>query len=179
MKQTLTTLLFLLILTCIVFTATAQTNISLYHPFQHFNEQPSPKSGLPTNRAAFIFSNSSGNSEYTNPAIALLFTKNTNSLLKNTNTETVSVISSSSNPQTQESKSICMYPNLTEDELWINIENEAPSANQQNVEIYNSTGERVYYSAVNTALHKINLCDFTAGTFLVKLDDNVQKIIIE
>lgn len=178
MKQILRTLLFLFILSCIIFSATAQTNISKYYTFKHSNEQLFTTPSLPTNRAAFIFSNS--NSEYTNPAVALLYTKSTNILPKTIETEAIAVSSlvvNNSNKITEED--ICMYPNITEDELWININNQTESTNQKSVEIYNSTGERVYHSTINANLHKINLCEFTAGTFLIKLDDNVQKIIIE
>ena len=180
MKQILKTLLFLLILSCIIFSATAQTNISKYSTFKHSNEQLFQKSGLPTNRAAFIFSNSNGSSEYTNPAVAILYTKSTNILPKTIETEAIAVSSlvvNNSNKITEED--ICMYPNITEDELWININNQTESTNQKSIEIYNSTGERVYHSTINANLHKISLCEFTAGTFLIKLDDNVQKIIIE
>lgn len=123
---------------------------------------------LPMNRAAFIFCYNSA-SEYKNPATAVL-KKNINH---------VTVASEINKKQEQSDNSICMFPNTTEDELWIELDNKKVQRGDLQIEIYNANGEIVYNEKIAHNLHKINVCDFTSGTFLVKLGDSVQKMIIE
>ena len=180
MKKILPTLILLLILFCIVFGATAQTGIHHYYKFKNSDEQSVEKLNLPTNRAAFIFGNSNKNSNYTNPAIALLSNKSNCVFAKNieiNNTTVSSLIENNISEIKQEN--VCMFSNQTEDELWVQLNNNIKMQEDLNIEIYNAEGERVYNSIVDAELHKINVCNLTAGTFLVKLGDNVQKIIIE
>jgi hypothetical protein len=72
-----------------------------------------------------------------------------------------------------------MFPNLTEDELWVELDNKKIQRGDLQIEIYNANGEIVYNEKIKHNFHKINVCDFISGTFLVKLGDSVQKMIIE
>lgn len=74
---------------------------------------------------------------------------------------------------------VCIFPNRTEDELWVEVDAKKLQSNNLHLEIYNAGGEIVYRTRVQQDLNKISVCDFTAGTFLVKLGDVVQKMIIE
>jgi len=123
---------------------------------------------LPMNRAAFIFCYNNATT-YKNPADAVL-SKNINH---------VTVASETNNKRQQSDNSICMFPNLTEDELWVELDNKKIQRGDLQIEIYNANGEIVYNEKIKHNLHKINVCDFISGTFLVKLGDSVQKMIIE
>lgn len=178
MKKLFPTFILLLILFCIVFSTTAQTHSNYYSVFKNEKISATEMAKLPANRTAFIFLNS--NSRYTNPAFALLNTNNNPfGILKTDKSSNIASVANDDNKTTTAtSENICMFPNLTEDELWVKKNGQQTDENV-NVEIYNEEGERVYYSKLDYNLHKINLCEFTAGTFLVKVDDAVQKLIIE
>lgn len=168
MKKILPGLLLLLIVFCIVYSTTAQT-----HKFYSVFGKEEVK--LASNRTAFIFTNSN---KYSNPAISL-FNARKNIITLNTIPADASVESSLIKPEAITQEDVCMYTNVTEDELWIKLNSELKITKEVNVEIYNNTGERVYNSIFNENLHKINLCNLTAGTFLVRLDETVQKLVIE
>ena len=121
---------------------------------------------LPMNRAAFIYCYNNS-AAYSNPATAVLKAK--------VNHKSTPVLKK----QTISSENITMFSNSTEDELWVQIKSESVHENELLVEIFDAYGVRIYNSAIQHNLHKINVCDFSAGTFLVKLGDNVRKLVIE
>ena len=121
---------------------------------------------LPMNRAAFIYCYNNS-AAYSNPATAVLKAK--------VNHKSTPVLKK----QTISSENITMFSNSTEDELWVQIKSESVHENDLLVEIFDAYGVRIYNSAIQQNLHKINVCDFSAGTFLVKLGDNVRKLVIE
>ena len=86
MKKILPTFIFLLILFCIVFSTTAQTNSNYFSAFKNDKISATEMAKLPANRTAFIFLIS--NSRYTNPAVAVLNAKNNLTGIKNTETAT-------------------------------------------------------------------------------------------
>lgn len=129
----------------------------------HSRTFTSASEGLPANRAAFIFCYNS--SSYKNPAEVVLNTKQaTKQKIENKTTKAVNVR---------------MFPNTTEDELWVQVDKNTYTSEDLNLEIYNDSGEIIYNSKVEENLHKVNVCDFSAGTFLIRLGDNVQKLVIE
>lgn len=156
--QTITIALLSLILS--VMQASAQS---------HKNYKSSPGDALPMNRAAFIFCYNNGTS-YKNPA-AVILSKQSKDVHRTT--------SSTSEIQNNTEEKVCLFPNLTEDELWVELDNKKIQNKNLQLEIYNANGEIVYNTKIEQNLEKINVCDFTTGTFLVKIGDNVQKIIIE
>lgn len=129
----------------------------------------STNEALPQNRTAFLFCYNNVAS-YKNPATEVL-----NQQQKTTNKLTVE----KKTKDEIRKERIRMFSNITEDELWIELDNKLLQTQQLSVEIYNASGERVYNSKVEQNLHKVNVCDFTSGTFLVKLGDSVQKMVIE
>lgn len=178
MKKKLPTLLLLAILLTAMLQAKAQSSTVFQRLYQDIETQRVEKTKLPNNRTAFIFDTKSSAPEYSNPALALVSTPNKKHI-DNIKTEQASVSSFMENYSNEiKLENICMFSNNTDDELWIQLNNESRLHNM-NVEIYNQEGERIYNSMLADNLHKINVCNFTAGTFLVKLGDNVQKLIIE
>jgi len=157
MKHYLKNLILLQILSCIFLKSAAQTN------------------SLPQNSTAFLFNSNISNSSYSNPALAMLITKNNYTSVGKAAPVTVNAIVQ----KEITSDDICMFANLTEDELWVELKNNEFLGQKPNVEIYNDCGERIYHSTIEKNLHKINVCDFTSGTFLIKLGDTAQKMIIE
>jgi hypothetical protein len=146
--------------------------------FNSFTEiSVSKKQNLPQNRTAFIFSNSNPNAPYSNPAYAMLNTKKDNSVFKNNQTTTVSSFKENTNNISE--ADVCMYSNTTDDELWIQLNNLQLTEKKLCIEIYNAVGQRVFITSLENHIHKINVCDFSAGTFLIKLGDTVQKMVIE
>ena len=157
MKKNLPNILILLFFLCVCFQSNAQTNKSYIS---------AASEGMPMNRAAFIFCYNN-NTVVKNPATAVLKNKVTHKTMPVVKEQTVSI------------ENISMYPNSTEDELWVQIKSESVHENDLLVEIFDAYGVRIYNSAIQQNLHKINVCDFSAGTFLVKLGDNVRKLVIE
>ena len=157
MKKTLPNILILLFFLCVCFQSNAQTNKSYIS---------AASEGMPMNRAAFIFCYNNS-AAYSNPATAVLKAK--------VNHKSTPVLKK----QTISSENITMFSNSTEDELWVQIKSESVHENELLVEIFDAYGVRIYNSAIQHNLHKINVCDFSAGTFLVKLGDNVRKLVIE
>lgn len=119
---------------------------------------------LPMNRAAFIFCYNK-TASYKNPAENLL---KISAAKKTTQT-----------PVKNNSENVRMFSNTTEDELWVQLDKHTIQEQELNLEIYNASGQIIYSSKIEQELHKVNVCDFSAGTFLVRLGENVQKLIIE
>lgn len=124
---------------------------------------------LPANRTAFLYCYNSGIG-YENRAIKL-----SNNKVNEEKSEPLISSELQNNPDVN----ISMFPNLTQDELWVEVKDKKTKVAELNLEIYNSSGKRVYNSRIEGNLRKINVCDFTAGTFLIKLGDKVQKMVIE
>lgn len=177
MKKILPALILLLLLFCIIFSTTAQSKNNGNTLFNRLYTPSVNILNLPSNRAAFIFTNSKENSTYTNPAVAVLNSKSNNSITKESENKVTSVYESIKSEILQEN--VSMFSNLTEDELWIKLNEKIKTPDELNVEIYNENGERLYNSRFEKNIHKINLCNLIAGSFLVKMGDVVQKIIIE
>ncbi len=133
----------------------------------HKNYKSSPEEVLPANRTAFLFCYNSIPT-YKNPATPVLIEKKSNmqSVIQN-------------RAQEKPVENVCLSSNISEDELWVETYNKKLQDQQLDLEIYNANGEMVYIKKIEQNLHKINICDFTAGTFLVKFGDNVQKMVIE
>ncbi len=174
MKQTAQALLLILFLFCIVFCTTAQNYNKHYFLSKDKEMQSINNKKLPDNRTAFLFSNNNATSTYTNPAISIL---KRNSKEKQSKASVSGFITEEKTNKTK--KKIYMFSNLTQDELWVQLENKENVVEKMEIEIYNQQGEIIYQSTIQENLHKINLCDFKNGTFLVKIEDTLQKIIIE
>ena len=149
--------------------------LSILFSNQHLNAQTHKtilslnKNTLPFNRAAFIYCyNNSG--MYKNNNTIAFYKENTNH-----------IGTSYAQPTTKEisEENICIFSNVTEDELWVQLNNVSEEKKGLNVEIYNVSGERIYNSRIEQSPHKINLCQLTAGTFLVRMGDVVKKLVIE
>lgn len=178
MKVNLKTLSISTVLFSIVFNSIAQSPIHKF-VFKNNDVVSTSKTNLPQNSVAFLFSNIQPNTTYSNPAIAML---NTNGKVnhKNLIEQNVSVNSLISTEITSlHPEDICIFANTTDDELWVQLKNNLFYKNNFNIEIYNSIGEIEYTSCIDSNLHKINLCNLSAGIYLIKLGDNVQKMIIE
>jgi hypothetical protein len=64
-------------------------------------------------------------------------------------------------------------------ELWImsDGDNGIGSAVQE-IQIYNSSGERVFYTRLHSAVQKVNLCNYKGGKYVVKIGDEVFNLMI-
>lgn len=155
-----TPLLFLVAMLFILHHATAQSNKS---------NLSASLNGLPMNRAAFLYCYNTASVNTKTVSFGSKPLSSTATYADNVKKETPVV-----------PENVCMFPNLTEDELWVQLNAQTKSVpTDLDVEIYNAEGMRVYHSRMEQNLHKINVCDFTSGTFLVKLGDAIQKLVIE
>lgn len=151
------------------------TLLSILLSCQHLNAQSHTtllsqnKNTLPFNRTAFIYCYNN-NGIYKNNNTAAFFNTKTN-YTSTTYTQPVTKNITEEN--------ICIFSNVTEDELWVQLNDVSTENKNLNVEIYDVSGERIYNSRIEQSPHKINLCQLTAGTFLVRMGDVVKKLVIE
>ncbi len=68
-----------------------------------------------------------------------------------------------------------VFPNPAQDVVNINCKN---SSNNQ-VLIYNITGQVVYNNMFNTSQFKINTSDFKEGIYFIKISNKIQKLIVK
>lgn len=68
-----------------------------------------------------------------------------------------------------------VFPNPAQDVVNINCKN----SNNNQVLIYNITGQVVYNNMFNTSQFKINTSDFKEGIYFIKISNKIQKLIVK
>jgi hypothetical protein len=72
-----------------------------------------------------------------------------------------------------------LVPKDDEAELWIQAESAQENQNEgQELQIYNSAGERVYYTKLKSNLQKVNLCNYKGGKYVIKVGEETFSMMI-
>ncbi|MDB5228343.1 MAG: hypothetical protein JWN78_2536 [Bacteroidota bacterium] len=70
---------------------------------------------------------------------------------------------------------IRIYPNAKEGELWVETD---MATKGLDMEIFNSTGQGVYKTKLAESFHKVDLCNFENGKYLIKVGAQTYQLMV-
>lgn len=70
---------------------------------------------------------------------------------------------------------IRIYPNARDGELWVETDG---SLNGTDIEIYNNAGQPVYKTKLAESFHKVDLCSYQNGKYLIKVGAQTYRLMV-
>ena len=72
---------------------------------------------------------------------------------------------------------ISLYPNPTNNDIWIKSNQEIDADNILNIEVYNILGEIVHNTKMENILEKISLSEYQNGLYFIKIGNETYRIL--
>lgn len=79
--------------------------------------------------------------------------------------------------QTQADKNILLYPNPSRGEIWFKSDVEIKEGQPLMVDVYDFTGDKIMSIEMQNTTQKIELNDYPAGIYFIKIDGKTHKIL--
>ena len=80
-------------------------------------------------------------------------------------------------PQKSQHTKLSVYPNAKDGEILVQAEKDA-DISELYIQIYNNTGERVYYSKLETHLQKVNMSNYLSGKYLIEVGGQTYRMMV-
>ena len=72
-------------------------------------------------------------------------------------------------------KGLRIYPRAKEGELWVETDTDSKG---MDMEIFNSTGTPIYKTRLAESFHKVDLCSFANGRYLIKVGAQTYQLMV-